>query len=232
MGPSVIPPSSGSESEAPSTRLSIHKHLTLSRCPLPREAPGSEALVTEAPRTSQVPKNEDPRLLILCLESTLETTPASPRRRVLHKRQTQPGRLQKVDGGGKNDLRHDETIRKLSRSCTKRNDVLKNKRPNYETPKRPMALRRKKKKKKKELASFLILISNMTSQPPRSNVSFSYNRPPHFNADYRSRASDSRLARSLYDISSCGGEVPSCLDILQDEYLVGHGGSSILKSSD
>ncbi|RYO95058.1 hypothetical protein DL762_000251 [Monosporascus cannonballus] len=41
----------------------------------------------------------------------------------------------------------------------------------------------------------------------------------------------SSLARSVYDISSCGGEVPSCLDILQDEYLVGHGGSSILKSS-
>ena len=53
----------------------------------------------------------------------------------------------------------------------------------------------------------------------------------HFNADYPSRASDSSLARSLYDKSSCGGQVPSCLDILQDEYLVGHGGSSILKSS-
>lgn len=181
MGLSVIPPSSGSESEVPSTRFSIHKHLTLSRCLLPREAPGSETLVTEAPRTSEAPKKEDPRLLTLPLESTLipspesilmlllETTPASPRRRVLHKLQTKPGRHQKVDGRGKNDLRHDETIRKLSRSCTKRNDVLKNKRPNYETPKRPMALRRKKKKKKKELASFLILISNTTSQPPKSN---------------------------------------------------------------
>lgn len=55
----------------------------------------------------------------------LETTPASPRRRVLHKLQTKPGRHQKVDGRGKKDLRHDETIRKLSRSCTKRNDVSK-----------------------------------------------------------------------------------------------------------
>ena len=90
----------------------------------------------------------------------LETTPASPRRRVFQKLQTKPGRHKKVDGRGENDLRHDETIRKLSRSCTKRNDVSKNKRLNYETPKRPRALRRKKKKKKKkkELASFLILI--------------------------------------------------------------------------